>query len=159
MFPSEWASAVLCYSDSNAVSAGSAWRQVQTQQQEQLTGHPNNRHGATPQQQQHQQQVGDSAALPDGSGEQQQQEGATPGFGPGGAGSQWLQAVNMAALTEAQMREQQQQQQQKENGSQQTHDSWTDGHAQAMVCLMMPVCAPTLEFAIIVACCTCCIMC
>ena len=94
----------------------------------------------------------DSAVLPSGSGEQQQ-EGATPGFGPGGAGSQWLQAVNMAALTEAEMREQQQLQQ-KENGLQQTHNSWTDEHAQAMVCLMMPLCAPMQEFATIVACCT-----
>lgn len=144
------------------MAAGSAWGQVQTQQLEQLTGHRNNRHGSTAQQQQqHQQQMADSVVLPGGLGEQQQQQqedGATPGFGPGGAGSQWLQAVNMAALSEAEMREQQHLQQ-KENGLQQTHDSWTDGHAQAMVCLTMLLYAPALEFAIIAACYTCCIMC
>ena len=111
------------------VSAGSAWRQVQP---EQPSAQGSSRYGFMPQQQP-QEQVAVPPALPDGSSAEQREESSTPGFGPGSAGSQWLQAVNIAALTEAQMREQQQQQH-KESGPQLTQTMWTDAPAQAMVC-------------------------
>ena len=83
-------------------------------------------------------QVAVQPALPDGSSAEQRQESTTPGFGPGSAGSQWLQAVNIAALTEAQMREQHQQQH-KESGPQLTQPMWTDAPAQAMVRMLAAV--------------------
>lgn len=85
-------------------------------------------------QQQPPEQVAVPTALSDRTAEQHE-ESTTPGFGPGGAGSQWLQAVNIAALTEAQMREQQQQQH-KESGPQLTQAIWTDPSAQALVCVL-----------------------
>ncbi|DBB08447.1 TPA: hypothetical protein ACH3X3_15276 [Trebouxia sp. C0006] len=106
---------------------GFAWRQVQP---EQPSAQGSSRYGFMPQQQP-QEQVAVPPALPDGSSAEQREESSTPGFGPGSAGSQWLQAVNIAALTEAQMREQHQQQH-KESGPQLTQPMWTDAPAQAM---------------------------
>ncbi len=96
------------------------------------------RYGFMPQQHPALEQVAVQPALPDGSSAEQRQESTTPGFGPGSAGSQWLQAVNIAALTEAQMREQQQQQH-KESGPQLTQAMWTDAPAQAMVRMLAAV--------------------
>ena len=113
------------------VSAGSAWRQVQP---EQPSAQGSSRYGFIPQHQPQEQFVV-PPALPDGTAEQRE-ESSTPGFGPGSAGSQWLQAVNIAALTEAQMREQQQH---KESGPQLTQAMWTDAPAQAMVRMLAAV--------------------
>ncbi len=104
------------------VSAGSAWRQVQP---EQPSAQGSSRYDVMPQQQP-QEQVVSPPGLPDGTAEHCE-ESPTPGFGPGSAGSQWLQAVNIAALTQAQMRE-------KKSGPQLTQTMWTDAPAQAMVC-------------------------
>jgi len=115
------------------VSAGSAWRQVQP---EQPSAQGSSRYGFMPQQPALE-QVAVPPALPDGSTAEQREASSTPGFGPGSAGSQWLQAVNIAALTEAQMREQRQQH--KESDAQLTQTMWTDAPAQAMVCMLAAV--------------------
>jgi hypothetical protein len=104
-------------------------------QPEQLAAQRSSRYGVMPQRQP-QEQVVVPPALPDGTAEQRH-ESTTPGFGPGSAGSQWLQAVNIAALTEAQMREQRQQH--KESDAQLTQTMWTDAPAQAMVCMLAAV--------------------
>ncbi len=114
------------------VSAGSAWRQVQP---EQPSAQGSSRYGFMPQQPALE-QVAVPPALPDGSTAEQREASSTPGFGPGSAGSQWLQAVNIAALTEAQMHEQQQC---KESGPQLTQAMWTDAPAQAMVRMLAAV--------------------
>ncbi len=114
------------------VFAGSAWRQVQP---EQPSAQGSSLYGFMPQQQP-QEQFAVPPALPDGSSAEQHEESTTPGFGPGSAGSQWLQAVNIAALTEAQLREQQQH---KERVPQPTQAMWTDAPAQAMVCMLAAV--------------------
>ena len=130
--------APTAYADLNEhVSAGSAWRQVQP---EQPSAPDSSRYGFMPQQQL-QEQVAVPPALPDGTAEQCE-ESTTPGFGPGSAGSQWLQAVNIAALTEAQMHKQQQH---KESGPQLTQAMWTDAPAQAMVHMLAAVVLHTLQ--------------